>query len=54
MGDFASALDEVKPAFGAQTETLESFRMHGMISYGASFDQLMHTCQRLVDQVDQI
>jgi len=51
MSDFTCALEEVKPAFGAQTETLESYRMHGIISYGASFDQLLHTCQRLVDQV---
>ena len=51
MNDFDCALDEVKPAFGAQIETLETYRMHGLISYGPSFDQLLHTCQRLVDQV---
>jgi len=51
MSDFTAALGEVKPAFGAQTETLESYRMHGIISYGDSFDQLLNTCTRLVDQV---
>ena len=54
MDDFGNAIEEVKPAFGAQTETLESYRMHGIISYGESFDQLMHTCERLVDQVDHL
>lgn len=51
MDDFHCALEEVKPSFGAQIDTLESYRMHGMISYGETFDQLLHTCQRLVDQV---
>ncbi|GMH39838.1 hypothetical protein BSKO_07742 [Bryopsis sp. KO-2023] len=51
MTDFSEALEEVKPAFGAQTDTLESHRMHGIISYGAMFDHLLHTCQRLIDQV---
>lgn len=51
MGDFTLALDEVKPAFGAQMDTLEAYRMHGIISYGPAFEHLLHTCQRLVEQV---
>lgn len=51
MDDFALALEEVKPAFGAQMDTLESYRMHGIIPYGPNFDHLVQTCERLVDQV---
>lgn len=29
MADFLQALDEVKPAFGAVIESLESYRLHG-------------------------
>lgn len=51
MADFEHALEEVKPAFGAQIDTLETQRMHGIISYGTRFEHLQHTCYRLVEQV---
>lgn len=51
MEDFLAALDEVKPAFGAVTETLESYRLHGVIDYGARFKHLLSSCQTLVQQV---
>lgn len=51
MEDFLAALDEVKPAFGAVTETLESYRLHGMIDYGPRFQHLLSSCRTLVNQV---
>ncbi len=51
MEDFLAALDEVKPAFGAVTETLQTFRLHGMIDYGARFQHLLSSCKTLVQQV---
>lgn len=35
MADFLEALDEVKPAFGAVIESLESYRLHGKGRLGA-------------------
>lgn len=35
MADFLEALDEVKPAFGAVIESLESYRLHGEGRLGA-------------------
>jgi hypothetical protein len=51
MSDFEHALTEVKPAFGAATETLEQYCMHGMLSCGDAFDHIMHTLKALVKQV---
>ncbi len=51
MADFEHALEEVKPAFGAATETLELYRVHGMISCGDQFDHITHTLHTLVQQV---
>ncbi|KAK9821901.1 hypothetical protein WJX74_010997 [Apatococcus lobatus] len=51
MQDFDTALAEVKPAFGAVTETLETYRANGIIPYGERFDHLRSTCKTLVDQV---
>lgn len=51
MADFYHALSEVKPAFGAVTETLESYRSKGMINFGARMQKLMGTCNKLVRQV---
>ena len=48
--DFDRALAEVKPAFGAVTETLEEYRLNGIISYGAPFKHLLDTCNTLVEQ----
>jgi hypothetical protein len=51
MEDFRAALDEVKPAFGAVTETLETYRLHGIIDFGPRFQHLLSCCKTLVQQV---
>ncbi len=51
MADFRRALSEVTPAFGAVTDTLESYRSGGMIDYGARMQKLIGTCDKLVRQV---
>ena len=51
MEDFESALAEIKPAFGAVTETLAAYCLNGMIDFGAPFRHLLATCQTLVEQV---
>lgn len=51
MQDFERALDEVKPAFGASTETLQSYATHGIIACGETFDHLLQTMRTLVAQV---
>ena len=45
------AFEEVKPAFGAVRDTLESYRLNGVINYGESFQHLSNTCNSLVEQV---
>lgn len=49
--DFEHALTEVTPAFGANTDTLQSYRMHGMFNYGPVFEHLQATLAALVNQV---
>ncbi|KAK9812135.1 hypothetical protein WJX73_009967 [Symbiochloris irregularis] len=51
MADFLLALQEVKPAFGAVTETLNSYRLHGITDWGPSFQHLSAKCRLLVEQV---
>ncbi len=51
MEDFEAALAEVKPAFGAVTETLEEYRLNGIIEYSDHFRHLLATCKTLVEQV---
>lgn len=51
MADFVGALEEVRPAFGAVTETLEQYRLNGIINYGERFEHLMNLCASLVQQV---
>jgi hypothetical protein len=51
MADFLSALDEVQPAFGSNTESLELSRRHGIIDYGDAFKHLQSTLRTLVAQV---
>ena len=51
MEDFESALAEIKPAFGAVTETLAAYCLNGMIDFGEPFRHLLATCQTLVEQV---
>lgn len=51
MEDFNLALEDVKPAFGAIVETLETYRLNGIIDYGNSFRHLLSSCQSIVQQV---
>ncbi|KAK9813277.1 hypothetical protein WJX72_011798 [[Myrmecia] bisecta] len=51
MEDFERALREIKPAFGAVTETLAAYRLNGMIESGLRHRDMLSTCKRLVEQV---
>jgi len=51
MRDFEEALLEVKPAYGVENETLEAYRLGGIVSHGEQFQHLMKTCSTLVNQV---
>lgn len=51
MADFEAALAEVKPAFGAVVDTLETYRLNGMIDSGDTYRHLRSTCHTLVEQV---
>jgi vesicle-fusing ATPase len=51
MADFMAALDEVQPAFGSNTESLELSRRHGILDYGDAFKHLQSTLRTLVAQV---
>ena len=51
MTDFEKALSEVKPAFGAVTETLEQYRLNGIIDSGQHFKDTSSTLKNLVEQV---
>ena len=50
MEDFVQALGEVKPAFGAVVDALESYRLRGVVDYGARHRHLLASCQTLVAQ----
>ena len=50
MEDFLEALQEVQPAFGATLQSLESYRLHGMLDYGARYGHLLSSCRTLVEQ----
>jgi vesicle-fusing ATPase len=51
MADFERALQEVQPAFGASTGTLERCRLNGFIPTGPRFEHLRKTAMLLVEQV---
>lgn len=51
MLDFNKALQEVTPAFGSDKESLESYRLNGIINYSSSFEHLHNTILTLVHQV---
>jgi vesicle-fusing ATPase len=44
-------LGDVEPKFGAKTQELKSYYRNGFVPYGESFDMLMGTLERLVEQV---
>jgi vesicle-fusing ATPase len=51
FADFVRALGDVEPKFGAKSNELKAIYRNGFVTYGESFDMLMSTMQRLVDQV---
>ncbi len=52
MQDFVTAMEEVIPAFGATVDALNSYRIHGVVDYGARFQQIVSSCKTLVKQVE--
>lgn len=49
--DFQHALGEVEPRLGANAEELQTLFRNGIVPYGPSFDSLMATLRRFVQQV---
>ena len=49
--DFERALNDVEPKFGAKSQELKAYYRNGFVPYGDSFDALMGTLERLVEQV---
>lgn len=50
MTDFQEALQEVKPAFGVESDALERHKLQGIIPHGPNFDHLVKTCKTLISQ----
>jgi len=51
FSDFERALGDVEPKFGAKSTELKAMYRNGFVTYGESFDMLMNTMNRLVEQV---
>mmetsp|Transcript_19370 Transcript_19370/g.31730 ORF Transcript_19370/g.31730 Transcript_19370/m.31730 type:complete len:740 (-) Transcript_19370:1150-3369(-) len=49
--DFMAALNEVKPAYGVETDELENRLTYGLISYGPKFDHLRESIRLFIQQV---
>jgi len=49
--DLVRALGDVQPKFGAKSQELKTLYRNGFVAYGDTFDNLMATFDRLVDQV---
>jgi len=49
--DFDMAMGEVQPKFGVKSQELKALYNNGFVPYGDSFDNIMSTLDRLVDQV---
>jgi vesicle-fusing ATPase len=49
--DFEQALNDVEPKFGAKSVELKAHYRNGFVPYGESFDVMMGTLDRLVEQV---
>lgn len=49
--DFEYALNEIEPKFGAKATELRAYYRNGFIPYGDTFDNLIQTMERLVEQV---
>lgn len=50
LEDLERALDDVEPKFGAKSASLKALYRNGFVPYGESFDMLMNTMERLVEQ----
>jgi len=48
--DFERALGDVEPKFGAKSTELKAYYRNGFVPYGDTFDGLMGTLERLVEQ----
>mmetsp|Transcript_13318 Transcript_13318/g.25262 ORF Transcript_13318/g.25262 Transcript_13318/m.25262 type:complete len:759 (+) Transcript_13318:150-2426(+) len=51
FSDFERALDDVEPKFGAKSQELKAYYRNGFVPYGESFDVMMASLERLVEQV---
>jgi len=51
VSDFEQALNDVQPKFGAKSTELKALYRNGFVPYGDSFDSLISTMERLVEQV---
>mmetsp|Transcript_18571 Transcript_18571/g.27214 ORF Transcript_18571/g.27214 Transcript_18571/m.27214 type:complete len:755 (-) Transcript_18571:411-2675(-) len=49
--DFEQAMNDVEPKFGAKSTELKAMYRNGFVTYGQSFDMIMGTMTRLVEQV---
>lgn len=49
--DLERALGDIEPKFGAKSQELKAYYRNGFVPYGDSFDNLMGTLERLVEQV---
>jgi vesicle-fusing ATPase len=49
--DLEQSLNDIEPKFGAKSQELKAYYRNGFVPYGDSFDTLMGTLERLVDQV---
>ena len=50
LEDFERALTDVEPKFGAKSQELKALYRNGFVPYGETFDFLMSTMERLVEQ----
>lgn len=48
--DFQSALGEVHPKFGADSQELETLYANGIVPYSQEFDEVQVTLGRLIEQ----
>jgi vesicle-fusing ATPase len=48
--DFERTLMDIEPKFGAKSQQLKAYYCNGFVRYEGSFDYLMGTMERLVEQ----
>jgi vesicle-fusing ATPase len=49
--DFDYALSDIKPAFGRKDDDFEGCLRHGIVPYSSEFDNVLRTCNGLIEQV---